>query len=124
MSALANRRVLVVEDEFLISAMLCDMLGDAAAEVVGPAANVTSALRLIEENTLDAAILDMNLNGEWIDPVAEALALRGVPFVFTTGYGANERSRKFGARTVEKPYSLETVEQQLVQAMLDCAQLP
>ncbi|WP_431299218.1 response regulator [Tabrizicola sp. BL-A-41-H6] len=121
MSALANRRVLVVEDEFLISAMLCDMLIAASAEVVGPAANVSAALKLIEENKVDGAILDMNLNGQWIDPVAEALTQLAIPFVFTTGYGANVRSQKFGARTIEKPYALESVEAELALAIEDGA---
>ncbi|MDP3265062.1 MAG: response regulator [Tabrizicola sp.] len=121
MSALANRRVLVVEDEFLISAMLCDMLIAASAEVVGPAANVSAALKLIEDNPVDGAILDMNLNGQWIDPVAEALARRAIPFVFTTGYGTNVRSQKFGARTIEKPYTLECVEAELALAIAGSA---
>lgn len=121
MSTLANRRILVVEDEFLVSIMLCDMLIAASADVVGPAANVASALQLIAENKIDAAVLDMNLNGQWVDPVAEELALRRIPFVFTTGYGSNDRSRKFGARTIEKPYSLETVAEQLLLAMDDSA---
>jgi DNA-binding response OmpR family regulator len=122
MSALANRHVLVVEDEFLVSTMLCDMLTAAAATVIGPAANVAFALRLIADFPIDGAILDMNLNGEWIDPVAEELIRRRIPFVFTTGYGSNDRSQRFGARTIEKPYTLEIVEEQLVLAMLDSAQ--
>lgn len=117
MSPLENRRILVVEDEFLISAMLCDMLVAASAEVVGPASNVSAALNLIESDPVDGAILDMNLNGQWIDPVAEALSRRAIPFVFTTGYGTNVRSQKFGARTIEKPYTLECVEAELALAI-------
>ncbi len=119
MSPLANRRILVVEDEFLIAAVLCDMLEDVAASVVGPAANLGEAMRLVQDQGIEAAILDMNLNGEWSDPVAEELVRRGIPFVFTTGYGANERTERFGARTVAKPYSWEEVEGQLALAMLD-----
>jgi CheY-like chemotaxis protein len=121
MSPLANRRILVVEDEFLIATVLCDMLEDAAATVVGPAVNLGDALRLVQDQGIEAAILDMNLNGEWSDPVAEELTRRGIPFVFTTGYGANERTERFGVRTVAKPYSWEEVEGQLAQAMLDQA---
>lgn len=119
MSALAGKRILVVEDEFLISAMLCDMLSESEATVIGPAARIDAALQLIENHGLDAAILDMNLNGQWIDPVAEALHRRGTPFVFTTGYGTNFLSQKFGARTVEKPFLWEAVEMQLSLAILD-----
>lgn len=117
MSELAHKRILVVEDEFLVSAMLCDMLADVSALVVGPASTVRSALALMETNSIDGAILDMNVNGEWIDPVAEALALRGIPFIFSTGYGANDRSRRFQARTVEKPFTWHAIEKQLTRAM-------
>ena len=75
MSILANRRVLLVEDEFLILAMLCDMIADASATVVGPATTLDEALQLAMGAEMDAAILDMNLNGQWSDPVAEALGL-------------------------------------------------
>ena len=118
MSRLANRRILVVEDEFLIAAALCDMLEDAAAVVVGPVSTVTDAIQLLQAQPVDAAILDMNLNGQWSDPVAEDLRARRIPFVFTTGYGANERTERFGVRVVPKPYGWEEVEEQLAQAML------
>lgn len=119
MDGLANRRILVVEDEFLISAMLCDMLSDAAVIPVGPATTVSQAMELIRDTQIDAAILDMNLNGQWSDPVADELTKLGIPFVFTSGYGANERSERFGARTVAKPYTWEMVEEQLRQSLHD-----
>jgi response regulator RpfG family c-di-GMP phosphodiesterase len=124
MSVLAGRRVLVVEDEFLIAAALCDMLEDAAAVVVGPASTVAEALRLIGEHPVDAALLDMNLNGQWSDPIAEDLQQRRVPFVFTTGYGANPRTERFGARTISKPYSWEEVEHQLSLALAEASLQP
>lgn len=104
MKALATRRILVVEDEFLIATALCDMLAEVSAVVVGPAFKVGQALQAIRDHQVDAAILDMNLNGEWSDPVAEDLKRRGIPFVFTTGYQAEERAARFGARIVAKPY--------------------
>jgi len=119
MSRLANCRILVVEDEFLIAAALCDMLEDAAAVVVGPATTIAAAMQILQEQPVDAAILDMNLNGQWSDPIAVDLQSRRIPFVFTTGYGANERTERFGARVVPKPYGWEEVEEQLAQAMLD-----
>lgn len=119
MSPLAKRRILVVEDEFLISAMLCDMLSDVAAVVIGPAANVSSALLLLRQNHVDAAILDMNLSGEWSDPIALELNNRQIPFVFTSGYGANALSERFGARTVEKPYTWDDVEVELASAIAE-----
>lgn len=123
MTALANRRILVVEDEFLIAAMLCDMLQDHAAVVIGPAATVHDALQLIQDHPIDAAVLDMNLNGDWSDPVAEELKQRMIPFVFTTGYGANERGERFQVRTVSKPYTCEEVEEAVAQSLLESARL-
>lgn len=119
MSRLANCRILVVEDEFLIAAALCDMLEDAGAVVVGPVATITDAMQILQDQRVEAAILDMNLNGQWSDPIAEDLCARRIPFVFTTGYGANERTKRFAARVVPKPYGWEEVEEQLVQAMLE-----
>lgn len=123
MTALSNRRILVVEDEFLIAAMLCDMLQDHSAVVIGPAASVPAALQLIQDHPIDAAVLDMNLNGQWSDPVAEELQRRMIPFVFTTGYGVNERGERFQVRTISKPYSWEEVEAALASSLLENTRL-
>lgn len=121
MSVLTGRRILVVEDEFLIASVLCDMLEDSGAVVLGPAATVAEAMQLLHENPVDAALLDMNLNGQWSDPVAEDLQARRIPFVFTTGYGTNSRTEKFGVRTVSKPYSFEEIEKQLGLSMVEAS---
>jgi CheY-like chemotaxis protein len=83
-----GRRLLVVEDDFLIADDLANSLQDLGAEVVGPAGTVEDALQLLESDgeQLDAAVLDINLRDERVYPVASALAQRGIPFVFTTGY--------------------------------------
>jgi CheY-like chemotaxis protein len=83
-----GRRLLVVEDDFLIADDLANSLQDLGAEVVGPAGTVEDALQLLESDgeQLDAAVLDINLREERVYPVASALAQRGIPFVFTTGY--------------------------------------
>ena len=83
---LSGRRVLVVEDEMMILMMIEDMLADLGCESVTAAATVDQALALIDAQTFDAAMLDMNLNGNKSYAVADALAARGVPFVFSTGY--------------------------------------
>ena len=82
-----TRRVLLVEDEFLVAAMLADTLEDAGFAVIAQAASVTGALALVEAGGFDCAVLDWNLAGERSDPIALALAARAVPFVISTGYG-------------------------------------
>jgi CheY-like chemotaxis protein len=85
---LSGRRVLVIEDEMMVAMLLEDMLADLGCTVVGSAARVEEALALIEAaGALDAAVLDINLNGQKSYPVADALVARSVPFLFATGYG-------------------------------------
>ncbi len=88
MTRLTGRRILVVEDEALVAMLVEDALLDCGAVVLGPAATVAEALRLLDGERPDAAVLDLNLAGETSAPVADALAARGIPFVVATGYGA------------------------------------
>ncbi len=85
-AGLQGKRVLLVEDAALVSRDLSDYL-ESAGILVQPAASVSEALRFVAVEPPDAAVLDVNLNGELVFPVAEALRERGVPFVFVTGYG-------------------------------------
>lgn len=87
-NGLSGKRLLVVEDEYAIATDLAYALEDAGVEVVGPAASVEDALELVrrEGDRLDGALLDINLRDERVYPVADALAAKGVPFMFTTGY--------------------------------------
>jgi CheY-like chemotaxis protein len=104
-SPFSGRRVLVVEDEMIVAWLLQDLLADLGCVVIGPAANVNQALGIIEAETIDAAVLDVNLNGQMSYPVADALAARGVPFVFATGYAKD--GMLDGYRTIpilQKPY--------------------
>jgi CheY-like chemotaxis protein len=88
--ALAGRRVLVVEDEAMIALMQASILEAAGCTVVGPVRRVSSALRVIAEQRIDLALLDINLGHEKVYPVADMLARQGVPFVFLTGYDSEE----------------------------------
>lgn len=79
--------VLIVEDEYLLAFDLATSLGDHDLAVLGPAPTIAQALSLIAEtDDIDCAVLDVNIRGEMVFPVAEALSKRGIPFVFTTGY--------------------------------------
>jgi CheY-like chemotaxis protein len=106
---LRGKRILVAEDEALIAMLIEDRLLDAGAKVVGPVATVDEALRLIDQAASDgglhAAVLDINLEGDAVSPVADKLATLGVPFVFATGYGEYcDRGAHSDARVVAKPY--------------------
>jgi len=79
-------RALVVEDELLIAMAMEDVLQDLGYEVVGPFSTVGQARGAAEGEPLDLGVLDMNLRGELVFPIAEALRRRGVPVVFCTGY--------------------------------------
>ena len=82
----SGRRVLLVEDEPIVAWLLKDMLVDLGCSVVGPAADVNQALAMIDAESIDVAVLDVNLRGQMSYPVADVLVARGVPFVFSTGY--------------------------------------
>jgi CheY-like chemotaxis protein len=87
---LKGRRLLLVEDEYLVAADLAASLESLGAEVIGPAASVEEALSFVEKDgvRLDGAVLDINLRNERVYPVADVLTARSIPFVFTTGYDA------------------------------------
>jgi CheY-like chemotaxis protein len=82
----SGRRVLLVEDEPIVAWLLKEMLVDLGCSVVGPAANVSQALAMIDAESIDVAVLDVNLRGQMSYPIADVLVARGVPFVFSTGY--------------------------------------
>src|ERR1041384_6526090 len=84
---LAGKRVLVIEDEAIISMMIEQQLTDMGCEVVETASRLRGALEKARVAEVDLAVLDLNLHGEMSYPVAEVLRARGVPFLFVTGYG-------------------------------------
>lgn len=111
-----RRRVLIVEDELLIGMLLEDMLVDLGYEVAGSAARIDEALKFAKEAEFDAAILDVNLNGQAAYPVAEVLAGRGIPFLFATGYGERGLPAAFQDRpTLQKPFQQESLQAKLTE---------
>ncbi len=84
---LANRRILVVEDEMMVSLLIEEVLTDSDCIVVGPYDRVPEALEAARTLDLDAAVLDVNLAGTKVYPVAEMLSDRGIPFLLLSGYG-------------------------------------
>lgn len=98
-------RVLVVEDEMMVSMLIEDMLGDLGCIVVGPAARLDEALDLANAGELDCAVLDVNLGGQPIFPLADVLRSKGKPFAFATGYGdAGLRDVDKGTPVLQKPF--------------------
>ena len=102
---LTGRRVLVVEDEILIAMTLEDVLIDFGLQVIGVAMHLDEALKLASAEQIDVAVLDINLGGERSYPVAEKLQARGIPFIFSSGYGHTEENTAFSAVPIlGKPY--------------------
>lgn len=107
---LLGRRVLIVEDDPFITLALEDTLTDFGLVVAGAARSVAEALRLAHEASFDVALLDVNIGHEKIDPVADALAAKGCPFVFTTGCGrAGLPEAYLDREIVEKPFYVEEI---------------
>jgi PAS domain S-box-containing protein len=90
-----GNRILIVEDESLVALALSETLRESGFEVVGPCGSVSEAITAIRSGNFDAAVLDVNLNGELIYPAAELLADRDIPFVFMTGYGPEGIDSRF-----------------------------
>src|SRR5215468_10659553 len=110
----SSRRVFVVEDEIMIRMLLEDMLADLGYGVAASAGGLDEAITLARESDFDVAILDVNLNGHAVYPVAEVLDQRGVPFVFSTGYGERGLPEPYRNRpTLQKPFQLENLDKAL-----------
>lgn len=109
-TGLSSRSVFLVEDEVMIRMMVADMLEELGYKVAAEAGDINEALRLAQATEFDIAILDVNVNGKVISPVAEAVQLRNRPFVFATGYGVQGLPEKFRDRpALQKPFQMETL---------------
>ena len=115
---LTGQHVLIVEDEYFLAQDLVDFFQDLGVQVLGPAASVSEALKLLESAEVQGAILDVNLRGERVYPVADALRQRHVPFVFASGYGGELEPRAYAdvPRCI-KPVDFGVLAQTLVEQM-------
>jgi DNA-binding response OmpR family regulator len=121
MAALDGRRIMVVEDEVLIAMLIEASLQDHGCEVVGPFARLHEALRAAKDEKLHAAIMDVNLAGERVFPVAEILWRRSVPFLLLSGYGEavlpeDRRYWKLQSKPFEMNRVLATVSEMIAAA--------
>jgi CheY-like chemotaxis protein len=117
-STLRGLRVFVAEDEFTVLLLVEDMLADLGCRLAGSASRVPEAMRAISKESIDVAVLDVNLAGEKVFPVAELLDERQVPIVFSTGYGVSGLEPRWRQRPVlQKPYGLEDLARALLLAV-------
>lgn len=114
MAKMSGTRVLLVEDEALVALMVEDMLEELGLEVVASAAHVKRACELATTTSFDLAVLDVNLAGEQVFPVARILRDRRIPFLFSTGYGTPPVEEEFrDAPSIGKPFSIDQLKEQL-----------
>ncbi len=115
---LSNRKVLVVEDEMMIAMLIEDMLDEFGCRLVGPATSVPRALELIGNQSIEVAILDLNLDGKDTYAIADALQRNNVPFIFATGYGSAGLRQEYENRPVlQKPFQQKDLETALADAL-------
>lgn len=111
MNPLESRRIFVVEDSPVVAEMLAEMLRDLGCAVVGPIGNMGIALEQAAEEAIDAAVIDLNIRGGKVFPVARALADRGIPFLLMSGYGDFSLPQEWEDRPrLTKPFSAETLD--------------
>ncbi len=113
---LEGLRILVVEDAFPVAELIDGMLATLRCEVVGPVGRLDKAIRMAREEVLDGAVLDVNLGGQDVSPVADELEARGVPFFFATGYEGliDLPARYHGRPNLKKPFALREFSDMMV----------
>ena len=123
---LSGLRVLVVEDIFLIAEEIAYLLGEWGCEVIGPASNLRSALHLADLHEIDAALLDVNLGGEMVFPVAEVLAARNIPFLFLSAYSTASAFPPMFQESprVGKPFTPTELETRMTETLLARSRVP
>jgi CheY-like chemotaxis protein len=118
MTAFSGIKVLVVEDEGFVAVLIEDMLRDLGCEIVASVARLPEAQGIAASVEIDLAVLDVNLNGQPSFPIAEILRDRGVPFIFSTGYGQNGLPHEFADHPlIAKPFSSTELQQKIAVAV-------
>ena len=106
----AGSSVFLVEDEVMIRMMVADMLQELGYSVAAEAGEINEAIRLAQSTDFDLAILDVNVNGKVISPVADLIRARNLPFIFATGYGSSGLPEEYRDRpALQKPFQIETL---------------
>jgi CheY-like chemotaxis protein len=110
--------VFLVEDEVMIRMMVADMLAELGYSVAAEAGDIAEAIKLANSTEFDIAILDVNVNGKVISPVAELIEARNRPFIFATGYGSSGLPEQYRDRpALQKPFQIETLGRMLDTAL-------
>ena len=110
--------VFLVEDEVMIRMMVADMLEELGYSVAAEAGEIGEAMKLAETAEFDLAILDVNVNGKMISPVADLIKARQRPFIFATGYGSSGLPEEYRDRpALQKPFQIETLARTIEQAL-------
>jgi CheY-like chemotaxis protein len=111
--AISGNRILVVEDEALVAIAIREALEEQGYSVIGPCNRITDAMVALRHNRVDAAVLDVNLGDDSVYPLADTLVAESIPFIFVTGYGAEELDRRF----MTVPILQKPIERQALQAI-------
>jgi CheY-like chemotaxis protein len=106
--------VFLVEDEVMIRMMVAEMLEELGYRVAAEAGEIGEAIKLVQSTEFDLAILDVNVNGKVISPVAELIKARNRPFIFATGYGSSGLPEEYRDRPMlQKPFQIDTLAQMI-----------
>jgi CheY-like chemotaxis protein len=123
--SISGNRVMIVEDEALVAMVVTESLTTLGCSVVGPFSRCSEAIMAIEADEVDAAILDVNLDGEMVYPLADMLTDRGLPFIFVTGYGAESIDRRFRhIPVIQKPVERHVLQRIFVPMAADATPKP
>jgi CheY-like chemotaxis protein len=113
-----NARLLIVEDEYLIRLLLEDMLVEFGCSIAAVASNLEEGKQAAQTTEIDLAILDVNIDGQQVFPIADILRSRGLPFIFITGYGARGLPDNYrDTPTLQKPFQMKDLEATLTRVL-------